>query len=101
MKLKLPILDLSKDYKNVEIEVAANRQLSKFAEEEWEYKQEDVGSDKACDEWFDMVQVLLHLGKLEFTPEQIQQGAQRHYAKLQGRDRKIIGSINISVEVEG
>jgi hypothetical protein len=101
MQIKLPVLDLCKDYVGVLKETSIYLQVAKVYEELNEYAEELNSTDEACDEWFDIVQSLAQLGKLEFTPEQIQQTAQRHYAKLESRDRTIIGSINISVEVEG
>jgi VIT1/CCC1 family predicted Fe2+/Mn2+ transporter len=78
------------------------RELEQFPEEEFEELSETKWDTiNELSEALDLIQATMGLIQLQYTDEEIQQGAQRHYAKLQGRDRKIIGEIDISVEVEG
>jgi predicted house-cleaning noncanonical NTP pyrophosphatase (MazG superfamily) len=92
MKLKLPILDLS--------DVDWGEQVRKIIEEFDEFLESKNQSKHELSEALDLIQTTIGLIRISFTPEEIQQGVERHYNKLQGRDRAIIGEINISVEVD-
>ncbi len=92
MKIKLPVLDLSEVQTTME-------QYKKVLEEIREFELTQPQTAEEIAEALDVIQSLTGYIMMHYSKTDIQRASIAHYNKLQSRDRKIIGNINILVEV--
>lgn len=87
MYIKLPILDLSK--------VSIDDQVKKICEEHKEWLETPNHSENDLEEILDKIQAEIGYIMKVFSNEEITEGVIKHWAKLEGRERKIIGTISM------
>jgi predicted acetyltransferase len=99
MKIKLPILDL-REFTVLQQEIKVKEEFYEFLDEVIKYKmhQTQENYENKAEETFDLLQAVLGC-LVNFGKNELNRISQKHYNKLQSRDRKIIGNINITVEV--
>jgi hypothetical protein len=101
MKIKLPILDL-REFTVLQQEIKVKEEFYEFLDEVIKYKmhQTQENYENKAEETFDLLQTVLGCLVNFYEVNELNRISQKHYNKLQSRDRKIIGNINITVEVE-
>lgn len=89
--MKIPILNLKG--------VHWPEQRDKIREEFKEFEDSRLQTEHELSELLDLIQASIGFALMNYSPEQIKDGIQKHYDKLASRDKAIIGDIDIKVSM--